>query len=156
MPARLTVPDRRGQLWAVERQVAGLGVVGADGARRSRKLFGRTSLVAVLAIALLGLFATPSHASAGYHTVSHTKKWTFKNNPMMFISVDKMGSRGSCITPAKLSKVTLRQYWAGYGCSFNPQLSVSVPFGVSFGAWPSCGKRKRAKFSTTYGKNSSK
>lgn len=59
-------------------------------------------------------------------------------------------SDGSCTGPATLIKLTMGQFWAGHACTFNPSLSVSFPWGVSLGAWPSCGPRKQAGFSTTY------
>src|SRR5262249_8897257 len=57
---------------------------------------------------------------------------------------------GSCTGPATLTKLTMGQFWAGHACSFNPSLSVSFPWGISFGAWPSCSDRRQAGFSTTY------
>jgi hypothetical protein len=61
-------------------------------------------------------------------------------------------SRGRCTSRAQLTKIKLGQFWTGFACSFNPSLSVSAPWGVSFGGWPSCGKRNKAGFTTVYGK----
>jgi hypothetical protein len=58
---------------------------------------------------------------------------------------------GSCIGPEALSKISMGQLWTGYSCSFNPSMSVSIPWGVSVGGWPSCGSRKRASHSSSYG-----
>jgi hypothetical protein len=62
---------------------------------------------------------------------------------------------GSCIGPKTLTSISMSQHWAGYSCSFNPTLSVSAPFGLSFGGWPSCGSRTLAAHSTSYGLDSS-
>lgn len=61
-------------------------------------------------------------------------------------------SRGRCTSRASVSKITLGQDWTGFSCSYNPSLSVSAPWGVSFGAWPSCGNRNQAGHTTTYGR----
>jgi hypothetical protein len=61
-------------------------------------------------------------------------------------------SKGRCTARATLTKIKLGQYWTGYSCSYNPSLSVSVPWAVSFAAWPSCGNRNQAGYTTTYGK----
>lgn len=59
-------------------------------------------------------------------------------------------ARGTCTGPATATSMSMTQLWTGYGCSFNPSLSVSVPWGVSFGFWPSCGKRNAANRHTSY------
>lgn len=59
-------------------------------------------------------------------------------------------SNGSCSGPSTLSKLTLGQAWAGYSCSFNPQVSISYPFGLSLGAWPSCHSRNQASDESTF------
>lgn len=53
-------------------------------------------------------------------------------------------SGGSCIGPAAATGMSMGQHWTGHSCSFNPSLSVSVPFAISFGFWPSCNNRNRA------------
>src|SRR5262249_56321815 len=58
---------------------------------------------------------------------------------------------GSCIGPSTVTKLSMTQYWTGYACSFNPSLSVSVPWGISFGGWPSCSDRNRAHHASSYG-----
>jgi hypothetical protein len=62
---------------------------------------------------------------------------------------------GSCSGPEILSKISMGQLWTGYSCSFNPSLSVSVPWGLSVGGWPNCGSRKRASHSSSYGRGGS-
>jgi hypothetical protein len=56
---------------------------------------------------------------------------------------------------ATVTKMDMGQYWTGYSCSFNPSLSVSLPWGISFGGWPSCGSRNRAEHHTSYGRGAS-
>jgi hypothetical protein len=56
---------------------------------------------------------------------------------------------------ATVTKIDMGQYWTGYSCSFNPSLSVSLPWGISFGGWPSCGSRNRAEHKSSYGKGAS-
>jgi hypothetical protein len=48
------------------------------------------------------------------------------------------------------TQLTEAQAWAGYSCSFNPTISVSFPWGISFSAWPTCSSRNQASYSTTY------
>lgn len=57
---------------------------------------------------------------------------------------------GRCMGSATLTKLTMGQFWTGHECDFNPSLSVSFPWAISFGFWPSCGDRRQAGFSTTY------
>lgn len=57
---------------------------------------------------------------------------------------------GTCTGTATLTKLTLGQFWAGHDCSFNPSLSVSFPWGISFSFWPECDDRNQAGRSTTY------
>lgn len=45
----------------------------------------------------------------------------------------------------------MTQLWPGWSCSFNPSLSASLPWGISFGGWPSCGNRHRARHGSSYG-----
>jgi hypothetical protein len=61
---------------------------------------------------------------------------------------------GSCIGPSTLTRISMGQYWSGYECGFNPSLSVSLPWGISFGGWPSCGSRTRAAHVSSYGGSS--
>jgi hypothetical protein len=64
-------------------------------------------------------------------------------------------ARGSCIGPATATSMDMSQQWTGYSCSFNPSLSISVPWAVSVGFWPSCGDRNLAKHHTSYSDDSS-
>jgi hypothetical protein len=65
------------------------------------------------------------------------------NNPTLEADIHAY-SGGSCIGPAAATGMSMAQHWTGHSCSFNPSLSVSAPFGVSFGFWPSCNNRNRA------------
>lgn len=56
---------------------------------------------------------------------------------------------------AKFKKLGVRQVFAGYACSYNPSISVSVPWGVSASAWPSCGNKKAASYGSSYSSGSS-
>lgn len=58
---------------------------------------------------------------------------------------------GSCTkTVKKTTKMEMGQSWSGYSCSFNPSLSVGIPWAFGIGFWPSCGNRDQAHFHTTY------
>lgn len=76
-------------------------------------------------------------------------------NPVVAASVTRLLSNGHCGSSARVSKLSLGQDWTGYSCSFNPSLSVSFPWGVSFAGWPTCGNRNQAGYMTTYGRGSS-
>lgn len=76
------------------------------------------------------------------------------NSPKLTASIHKYAG-GSCTGAATVSRISLGQFWTGYSCSFNPTLSVSFPWGVSFGGWPSCGNRNRAAHTTSYGSGGS-
>ncbi len=60
-------------------------------------------------------------------------------------------SGGSCSGPATVTGMSMGQDWTGYGCSYNPSISISVPWAVSFGFWPSCGNRNQAEHHHHYG-----
>lgn len=75
-------------------------------------------------------------------------------DPVITASVTRLLSSGKCGSTARLSKLSLGQHWTGFSCSFNPSLSVSFPWGVSIGGWPSCGDRRQASYTTTYGRGS--
>jgi len=84
----------------------------------------------------------------------------FKNirlvNPVITATVQWLRSNGSCGAKKRLSKLSLGQHWAGYACGFNPSLSAGFPWGVSLSAaWPNCGNRRQAGYTSTYTKNSS-
>ena len=74
--------------------------------------------------------------------------WTNQklNNPTLAISIVAMGRNGSCLRSAKVDAADLQQDWTGYGCSFNPSLGFSVPWGVGFSFWPSCGDRNQVGY----------
>jgi hypothetical protein len=77
--------------------------------------------------------------------------WTNQkvNKPRLAASIHAY-SGGSCIGPALTTKLTMGQHWAGSSCGFNPSVSVSFPWGISFSGWPSCGSRDQAVYATTY------
>jgi hypothetical protein len=74
--------------------------------------------------------------------------WTNQrlNNATLSISIVAMGRNGSCLRSAKVDGADLQQDWTGYGCSFNPSLGFSYPWGVSFSLWPSCGDRHQVGY----------
>ncbi|HVB43559.1 MAG TPA: hypothetical protein VNF47_12750 [Streptosporangiaceae bacterium] len=59
-----------------------------------------------------------------------------------------------CAGSRKVTKIQIGQHWTGYACSFNPSLSVSIPWGIGISAWPTCGTRNQASHTTTYGRRS--
>jgi hypothetical protein len=74
-------------------------------------------------------------------------------NPVLTASVTHY-AKHRCTTRATLSKISIAQHWTGYSCTYNPSLSVSAPWGVSFSAWPNCGNRRQAAYSQPYGRGS--
>jgi hypothetical protein len=52
----------------------------------------------------------------------------------------------------KWKRMVAAQHWSSYSCSWNPQIQVSVPWGIGVGFWPSCGNRKQASWKSTYDK----
>jgi hypothetical protein len=73
-------------------------------------------------------------------------------NPVLTAKVARYTRTNTCTVAVNLSKISIGQFWTGYACSYNPSLSVSFPWGVSFGAWPSCGDRRQASYVTHYGR----
>jgi hypothetical protein len=72
------------------------------------------------------------------------------NAPKMWVTINKMGTRGVCLQRAKVDQATLQQSWTGYSCKYNPQFSVA-PWTVGFAFWPDCDKnRKQAWFSSSH------
>jgi hypothetical protein len=51
---------------------------------------------------------------------------------------------GTCKGSATATGLEMGQSWTGWSCSYNPSLSVSFPWALSFGFWPSCGQRDQA------------
>jgi hypothetical protein len=150
-----------------------------------RRLILLAALVAAASMALAS--PTPARA-ATVRSVSFTKHWTFKseplgvcliitetghftytvnagrfgivfwrnqrlNDPRLEVDVHTYG-RGSCIGPSSLTRISMEQLWSGSSCSFNPSISVSLPWGIAFGGWPDCGSRNRAVHATSYGGSS--
>lgn len=74
-------------------------------------------------------------------------------NPRLSATVYHYG-KGRCGSRERLTKISIGQHWTGYSCSYNPTLSVSYPWGISVSAWPSCGDRRQAHYSTGYGRGS--
>jgi hypothetical protein len=101
-------------------------------------------------------YTTSAYFNGG-HAGFYTYKWTNQrlNAPKLAITVTAMGTKASCLSAKTITKATLAQHWTGYSCSYNPSLSVSVPFGVSVSAWPSCGNRTQGTYSSTYSTTSS-
>jgi hypothetical protein len=76
-------------------------------------------------------------------------------NPTLAASVHRY-DRGSCTGRSTLTRLSMTQLWSGWSCSFNPSVSASLPWGLSFGGWPSCGNRNRARHGTSYGASSAR
>ncbi len=75
------------------------------------------------------------------------------SDPTITASVQNY-SKGKCSGRANVSKISLAQYWTGYGCSYNPSIGFSVPWGISFSLWPNCGDRNQVGYKTHYGRGS--
>lgn len=95
-----------------------------------------------------------------YHlkeTVFRSKNYFYSNqrisDPKMTATVLAYGGH-RCGSRARVSKITLAQYWTGYSCSYNPSLGFSLPWGISFGFWPNCGNRDQVGYQTDYGRGS--
>jgi hypothetical protein len=78
---------------------------------------------------------------------NYTYNWTdiTLNDPNLFANIYKYDG-GRCTGKAKVRDLDMGQYWAGYSCSFNPSITVAVPFGISVAGWPSCGQRTQAGY----------
>lgn len=63
----------------------------------------------------------------------------------------------SCVnaTATNLTQLEVTQRFRGYSCSFNPSISVGVPFAVGISAWPSCGNKEVAAYTTANGADAS-
>jgi len=78
-----------------------------------------------------------------------------KKNPRLSGPKARVTVRKSCGGKArKATKVTVKQYWHYNTCSVNPNLSVSVPWAAAVSLTPTCGNKRVAYRSTTYGKGS--
>jgi hypothetical protein len=101
--------------------------------------------------------------ATGYFTYKVTETFTTKraelhwvnqvlNDPTFKVQI----YRPNCRTARVVSKVDIAQHWKGYGCSFNPSISISAsaPAGISVGisGWPSCGNKTQGIYGTNYGK----
>lgn len=51
-----------------------------------------------------------------------------------------------------INKWTIQQSWWDRGCTLNPSVGASFPWGVSVSITPDCGKRKTAQRKQSYGK----
>jgi hypothetical protein len=98
--------------------------------------------------------------SYSLYLVGGVKNWSYEwdkqkiHAPRLTAEIHDFAN-GSCAGPSTLTKLTLGQYWAGYSCSFNPQISISYPYGVSLSAWPSCKPRRQASDQSTFDATSS-
>jgi len=79
-------------------------------------------------------------------------RWSHQhlNNSTLEADIHTYGG-GSCIGPATATGMEMGQDWTGYACSFNPSISISIPWAISFGFWPSCGDRNQAEHHHFYG-----
>jgi hypothetical protein len=74
------------------------------------------------------------------------------NSPKLSVYYHPYKGKSCGKARARLSHVVIGQYWSGYSCSFNPSISVSAPWGISFGGWPGCQERNQAGYSSPYGR----
>lgn len=74
--------------------------------------------------------------------------WTNQKleSPELSIGITVLKSGSVCKGSAKASKAHLKQDWAGYGCSFNPSISVALPWGIGVSGWPNCASRIQAGY----------
>lgn len=92
----------------------------------------------------------PHDAATAAGGVTHYY-WTDQvlHDPSVVVRVYKEGSRHSCSkTVAVLTEAVLQESWDGYACSFNPSIGVSAPWAISFAAWPDCGERTQAIYTS--------
>ena len=77
--------------------------------------------------------------------------WTSQrlNNPTLRAVIHGYNG-GRCNTAAKATGMDMGQNWTGWSCTYNPSLSFSLPWAVSFGFWPSCKKRHQAEYHHYY------
>lgn len=53
----------------------------------------------------------------------------------------------ACTTNAqRVDDIEFSERWAGYGCNWNPSISISAPFGVGVSFWPDCDDKKAGIF----------
>jgi hypothetical protein len=101
-----------------------------------------------------------THGTITYTAVTHPNPHdppptiTFEKikltDPVLTASVSYLKKNGECGSRDSLSRIIMAQHWTGYACSFNPSVSVSVPWGVSVSGWPNCGSRSQASFTSNY------
>ena len=59
-------------------------------------------------------------------------------------------THGCTSTKAKFKSLGVRQLFKGYSCSYNPTITVGIPFSVSVSFWPTCGTKKSAQYGFTF------
>jgi hypothetical protein len=64
------------------------------------------------------------------------------------------GSHSCTTRKFRVARLAVSQAISGYSCTFSPQVSVSVPFRVSMGFWPSCKNRNAARYRGSVSRNS--
>jgi hypothetical protein len=90
-----------------------------------------------------------SYAANGKFQFRYTWSSQKLNDPTVEADVHAYAN-GSCIGPGLATGMELGQAWTGYACSYNPSLSVSVPWAVGVSFWPSCGNRNQAEYHHRY------
>lgn len=76
-------------------------------------------------------------------------------NPVLRVNTYAYSSSAGCtLTKKSVSSIRFAQHWGGYGCSFNPSVSVGVPWAVGVSFWPNCGTKYQAKRSSSFGSGS--
>jgi hypothetical protein len=113
--------------------------------------FAKHGIDRCMDIKVFGKFTYTLYAEASGRAVFLEWKNQKLNTPDLTVTVH----RENCKRSARLTEAKPGQYWAGYSCSFNPSISVTAPWGVGIGLWPSCGSRTQASYVVTIpGRNS--
>lgn len=90
-----------------------------------------------------------SYSPTGKFEFTYTWSKQKLNNPTLQAVIHGYNG-GRCNKAAKATDMDMGQNWTGYECSFNPSLSFSLPWAVSFGFWPSCSQRNQAEYHHFY------
>lgn len=174
-----TRSSRRGGRTAALRCVVGLLALAGGLAAASTRAEAAGTLATDKTVSQTDSFTYNLTQSTGFGTcVRHTVTFTvFYDYTRKFAARDQLGAiyieyfdftptkvrvaapkvvsrvQTSCVnaTATNLSRLDVTQRFRGFSCSFDPSISVGVPFGVALSAWPSCGNKQVAAYSTANG-----
>jgi hypothetical protein len=86
------------------------------------------------------------HRKRQFHLHGYAYTWYNQHLNDSTLTADiRAYDRGACKGRATTTNMEMGQDWTGYSCSFNPSISVSIPWAISVGFWPSCGNRTQAE-----------